>query len=488
MLVLGTYADKKNLLPVGEEDILYHTAIVGQSGSGKSYFLARFLEEIMLRTRARILIIDPNGDFSHFYLGQEKKSWNSEAFDSIQAALHTGQTPVVADYDDIDAFSKSWQERKIAIVQAGREHTVQFRENAFGSPLFLHWKWLESEQDYLLNVNSMEYPNIYQGMNTCIKYAAADFHNFPQGYSLEDLEDIAQQFGARQIPVGQWPEAMTLSDEDWLAVRVHFRQLRKRYYRLWYKGSMRGKTAIPADLSSVIYSGIRWNTWQACAISLAGLDEDHMLLAANTALYRIWKSSVISWQIARQRFAIQLEKEVADVAAGGASSSSGDDGVPTFPAVSEDNEELNSTGSGEWSDQRVPTFVVIDEAHKFAPEEPASSLQQRVSEKIAMIAAEGRKYGVFVVLATQRPQKLRRGLLSECENSAILRIQSKVERGYAAQALNIPSETIEHVSTFTTGTALMHGRWVPAPLTTKFAPARTVLGGGGLDKSFWKHQ
>jgi uncharacterized protein len=137
------------------------------------------------------------------------------------------------------------------------------------------------------------------------------------------------------------------------------------------------------------------------------------------------------------------------------------------------------------SDNRVPTFIVIDEAHNFAPEEPLNVLQKHVSDRIATIAAEGRKYGLFVMLATQRPTKLRRGLLSECENVSLLRIRSKAERASAAEALGMPLETIDQVSTFSAGTALMHGPWVPGSLVVKSAPARTMVGGAGIDPSSW---
>jgi GTPase SAR1 family protein len=187
MLVLGTMDERKDLVPVSSSHILYHTAIVGQSGSGKSYFLARLLEEIVLKTRARILILDPNGDFSHFHLPQEKSAWASPAFEALRSTIHSGQYPGVADHDSYSSFAKTWNERKFQLVQAGRQFRVTFRPGAFAAPLFLHWKWLQSEQDYLLTVNPHEYSAIYQGMTTCIKYAAFNEHEYPQGFSLEDL-------------------------------------------------------------------------------------------------------------------------------------------------------------------------------------------------------------------------------------------------------------------------------------------------------------
>src|SRR5688500_9218398 len=52
-----------DLVTVPPGSMATHTAIVAQSGSGKSFFLGRLIEELLLRTKARCLIFDPNADF-----------------------------------------------------------------------------------------------------------------------------------------------------------------------------------------------------------------------------------------------------------------------------------------------------------------------------------------------------------------------------------------------------------------------------------------
>ena len=42
-----------------------------------------------------------------------------------------------------------------------------------------------------------------------------------------------------------------------------------------------------------------------------------------------------------------------------------------------------------------------------------------------IIAAEGRKYGLFLILVSQRPDKLDHPILSECANKAIMRLDSR---------------------------------------------------------------
>ena len=53
----------EDLVHVAAPHIGRHTLIVAQSGSGKSFFLGRLIEEILLRTHSRCVILDPNADF-----------------------------------------------------------------------------------------------------------------------------------------------------------------------------------------------------------------------------------------------------------------------------------------------------------------------------------------------------------------------------------------------------------------------------------------
>jgi hypothetical protein len=59
--------------------IAYHTVIVAQSGSGKSYFLGRVLEEIALKTKSRVVIFDPNADFRKIHEIVDKDYWDKKA-------------------------------------------------------------------------------------------------------------------------------------------------------------------------------------------------------------------------------------------------------------------------------------------------------------------------------------------------------------------------------------------------------------------------
>jgi DNA helicase HerA-like ATPase len=66
-----------------------HTVIIAQSGSGKSFFLGRLIEEIMLKSKARCLILDPNGDFRRINEIDEEL-WRSDQVLTQKYDIKTG--------------------------------------------------------------------------------------------------------------------------------------------------------------------------------------------------------------------------------------------------------------------------------------------------------------------------------------------------------------------------------------------------------------
>ena len=69
-----------------------------------------------------------------------------------------------------------------------------------------------------------------------------------------------------------------------------------------------------------------------------------------------------------------------------------------------------------------PFFIGMDEAHLFCPNNTSFSLTKRIMKTIAQ---EGRKYGVFELLATQRPSLLDETIVAQMANKFIFRLSIK---------------------------------------------------------------
>lgn len=85
-------------------------------------------------------------------------------------------------------------------------------------------------------------------------------------------------------------------------------------------------------------------------------------------------------------------------------------------------------------DSRHPLTIVCDEAHLYLPvRDSADAAEKRALESFERIAKEGRKYGVSLLVVSQRPSDVSRTILSQCNNFLVLRLtndqdQSVVKR------------------------------------------------------------
>jgi hypothetical protein len=140
-------------------------------------------------------------------------------------------------------------------------------------------------------------------------------------------------------------------------------------------------------------------------------------------------------------------------------------------------------------DARVPTFIVVDEAHNIIPREHRNRAEYALREQFRTIIAEGRKYGLFLILVSQRPDKLDPLIVSECENRAIMKLSSRSTLDVTREMLaleDIPGNTLAKCLELPVGRVLMVGGWaVGGPDFMYSAARRTVEGGRNLRRDKW---
>lgn len=74
-------------------------------------------------------------------------------------------------------------------------------------------------------------------------------------------------------------------------------------------------------------------------------------------------------------------------------------------------------------DKRRPLALVCDEAHLYLPKKDGKNpVEQRAIENFEKIAKEGRKYGVALLVISQRPADVSTTILSQCNNVIALRL------------------------------------------------------------------
>ena len=82
--------DYSDMVRIPTKKMDTRTVIIAQSGSGKSFFLGRLIEEIMIKSKARCLILDPNGDFRKIYK-IDKELWIPNQLIAEKYDIKTGR-------------------------------------------------------------------------------------------------------------------------------------------------------------------------------------------------------------------------------------------------------------------------------------------------------------------------------------------------------------------------------------------------------------
>lgn len=138
---------------------------------------------------------------------------------------------------------------------------------------------------------------------------------------------------------------------------------------------------------------------------------------------------------------------------------------------------------GLWAgrERRTPTLIVIDEAHNICPAEPSGTMQVALVERLIQIAAEGRKYGLWLLLSTQRPSKIHPQVLSQCDNLVLMRMNSPGDIAELAGVFGfVPPTMLRSSQFFEQGEALIAGGIVPAPAVVRMGARLTLEGGGDV--------
>lgn len=463
-----------DLFRVPSHTLANHAAIIAQSGSGKSFFLGRLIEEIMLRTKARCLILDPNADFRKVYEVEDADLWQKASY---RVSERRGKLPHESSKT---GFASPWS--KVAIrIRGGVGITGHNSEQ-----LRLWWPaldmaFLAEDVDPMLRSDLyhchafvralgglLEYRYLATEKSTNLIDAAQKIFRQGRGMEKTDFrEALGQEYNATRL-FGKALNKFSSPFEGWIELGhslVIKSSLLESSIERFIDGALTVSEYVSQDIERFYFGKAReyqaagilqtdakedpWSRYKSNRLEVIDLpsmpDKDTRLLAINALLTTEWERARSVWSHALER-----------------------------PANKDD---------------RVPTFIVVDEAHNLISNEPRTKAETALREQFRTIVAEGRKYGLFLVLVSQRPDKLDSLVLSECENKAIMRLGSGSVLKIARRMLgldDLPANLLGKCLEFETGRVLMAGRWAPdGPQIIYCAARRTVEGGRNLRLEYW---
>jgi hypothetical protein len=355
-----------------------HTFLCGQSGSGKSYTLGVILERLLVETRLRLVVLDPNGDYVRLGALLPPDRLHSAAGEPLPKpdyeALRRRHADAVAD---------------LHVLRAPAQATDE------GSAIRLRFSELAREvQATVLRLD----PIADREETHAFRRIVDDFGPAPYGLAevraaaAADLSPEARQVALRIDNLGV---------ADW---------------SLWAGADAPGLgDRLPAD-------------WRAVVLDTGGFTHaQESALVANGVLSVLW-----------QRRA-----------------------------------------------DREPVLIVIDEAHNVCPAEPGDPIQAAATARVVQIAGEGRKFGRYLLVATQRPQKVHPNVVSQADNLVLMRMNAAADLDRLRETFSfVPPAMLELAARFRLGKTLLAGPIVPTPLLARIEGRFTAEGGGDVPSSW----
>jgi DNA helicase HerA-like ATPase len=336
-----------------------HTFFCGQSGSGKTYSLGTVLEQLLLSTKLRLVVLDPNSDFVRLNMPREG-------------------------IDEADA--SRYRERAIEIVvrRAGRS-----------GPDRLHVRFTDfdaEEQGAVLRLDPIRDRGEYGALVDLLE------QGFEQ--TAESTGELAERLSAS-------------SDPNVQALGARVRNLGIHRWQVWSTGDVGSVQDLVAP------DGPRGLVVDLGSLGTPG----EKAVVAESVLAALW----------RRREA------------------------------------------------REPTLVVVDEAHNVCPQEPGDPVTELATEHAARFAAEGRKFGLYLLVSTQRPQRVNELVVSQCDNLVLMRMASTADLAYVSARLSYaPASLLERATSFGLGEALVAGKIASHPAFVRFGPRIAQEGGGDV--------
>jgi DNA helicase HerA-like ATPase len=123
----------------------------------------------------------------------------------------------------------------------------------------------------------------------------------------------------------------------------------------------------------------------------------------------------------------------------------------------------------------APVLVVIEEAHVFIPKDEYTDTKYFASK----VAREGRKFGLGLVIVSQRPRGIDANILSQMGSLAVMRMIQQDDQAHVSAASEALSrDLIDQLTSLNPGEAIFAGQWVNLPTFVKVDEVRERKIGG----------
>ena len=118
-----------------------------------------------------------------------------------------------------------------------------------------------------------------------------------------------------------------------------------------------------------------------------------------------------------------------------------------------------------------PAFLVLEEAHNFAPARAMTDAERRSVDVTRQIAQEGRKFGLGMMLISQRPSRLDETALSQCNSQIIMRLVNPADQNFVRRTVeSLNEDDLRILPAMDVGEAILSGQLANFTVLAKITP------------------
>lgn len=127
-----------------------------------------------------------------------------------------------------------------------------------------------------------------------------------------------------------------------------------------------------------------------------------------------------------------------------------------------------------------PVMMFVEEAHNFIPERGFGKAAS--SDVLRTVASEGRKFGLGLCVVSQRPAKVDKNVLSQCNTQIILKVTNPNDLKALANGVEgLTSDMEDEISRLPPGVALLVSTNIERPVLVDVRVRRSLHGDGGIE-------
>ena len=126
---------------------------------------------------------------------------------------------------------------------------------------------------------------------------------------------------------------------------------------------------------------------------------------------------------------------------------------------------------------KIPPFLlIVEEAHNYCPERGFGTSVS--SNMLRTVASEGRKFGMGLCVVSQRPAKVDKNIISQCNTSIILKVTNPNDLKAIIQSVEgLTNQTYNEIQRLPIGIALISGASIQIPIMVEIRTRETSHGG-----------